>query len=47
MKNTVMIMTGMALGVGAYVGMEKVMKNKSKIKTKCNDLINDASDMFN
>ena len=46
MKNKFMMMLGAAAGIGTYVGLSKMAKNKGKIKSKVNDIIDDTADMF-
>lgn len=38
---------GLAAGMGVYMGLNKMSKNKNKIKTKVNNIIDDTADMFN
>ena len=47
MKDKFMMMMGAAAGIGVYMGLTKMSKNKSKIKSKVNALIDDTADMFN
>jgi ABC-type sugar transport system substrate-binding protein len=43
MKDTMMFMCGAAMGVGAYMGLEALTKNKDDVKKTMNDLIDDTS----
>lgn len=47
MKNTLMMMIGAASGIGLYMGMETMIKNKKKVKRKINNLIDDTADLMN
>ena len=42
MKNTMMMMVGAAAGIGIYMGVEKMTKNKKVIKRKLNTIIDDT-----
>ena len=46
MKDSIMMMAGAALGIGAYIGLSELSKNKNCVKHKMNDLIDDAADMM-
>lgn len=39
MKNSLMMMVGAAAGIGIYIGMENLSKNKKQIKRKINTFI--------
>ena len=45
MKNTMMMMVGAAAGIGLYMGMENLTKNKKVIKRKINTFIDDSADL--
>ncbi len=45
MKNTMMMMVGAAAGIGLYMGMENLTKNKKVIKRKINTFIDDTADL--
>ena len=47
MKDKIMMMVGAAAGIGVYMGLNKMSKNKNKIKSKVNTIIDDTADMFN
>jgi hypothetical protein len=47
MKNSFMMMVGAAAGIGLYVGLNNMSKNKKQIKQKMNDFIDDTAEMFN
>ena len=46
MKNTMMMMVGAAAGIGLYMGMENLTKNKKVIKRKINTFIDDTADLL-
>lgn len=46
MKNTMMMMVGAAAGIGIYMGVEKMTKNKKFIKRKLNTIIDDTADLI-
>ena len=46
MKNTMMMMVGAAAGIGIYMGVEKMTKNKKVIKRKLNTIIDDTADLI-
>lgn len=46
MKNTMMMMVGTAAGIGIYMGVEKMTKNKKVIKRKLNTIIDDTADLI-
>jgi hypothetical protein len=43
MKDTMMFVFGAAAGVGMYMGMEALSKNKNNVKKTMNDIIDDTS----
>lgn len=43
MKDTLMFMMGMAAGMGTYIGLSSLSKNKDNVKKTMNDFIDDAS----
>lgn len=45
MKNTMLMMVGAAAGIGLYMGMENLTKNKKVIKRKINTFIDDTADL--
>ncbi len=45
MKNSIMMMVGAAAGIGLYIGMENLTKNKKVIKKKINTIIDDTVDL--
>lgn len=45
MKNSLMMMVGAAAGIGLYMGMENLTKNKKVIKKKINTIIDDTVDL--
>ena len=45
MKNTMIMMVGAAAGIGLYMGMENLTKNKKVIKRKINTFIDDTADL--
>ena len=47
MKDSFLMMLGAAAGIGLYIGIDNMSKNKRKIKQKVNALIDDTADMFN
>ena len=47
MKDKFMMMVGAAAGIGIYMGLSKISKNRNKIKQKVNMMIDDTADMFN
>ena len=47
MKDKLMMMVGAAAGIGIYMGLSKISKNRNKIKQKVNMMIDDTADMFN
>lgn len=47
MKNTLMMVVGAASGIGLYIGIETMVKNKKKVKRKINNLIDDTADLMN
>ena len=46
MKDKFMMMMGAVAGIGVYMGLTKMSKNKNKIKAKVNTIIDDTADMF-
>ena len=46
MKNTMMMMIGAAAGIGLYMGVEQMTKNKKVIKRKLNSIIDDTADLI-
>ena len=42
-----MMMIGAAATVGVYMTLCEMSKNKNKIKSKVNSIIDDTADMFN
>ncbi len=46
MKNTMMMMVGAAAGIGLYMGVEQMTKNKKVIKRKLNTIIDDTADLI-
>ena len=46
MKNTMMMMVGAAAGIGLYIGVENLTKNKKVIKRKLNTIIDDTADLI-
>ena len=46
MKNTMMMMVGAAAGIGIYMGVEMMTKNKKVIKRKLNTIIDDTADLI-
>ena len=46
MKNTMMMIVGAAAGIGLYIGMENLTKNKKVIKRKLNTIIDDTADLI-
>lgn len=46
MKNSFFMMLGAAAGIGLYIGIDNMSKNKKRIKQKLNHLIDDTADMF-
>ena len=47
MKDKFMIIMGAAAGIGIYMGINKLSQNKNAIKSKLNNMIDDASDLMN
>ncbi len=47
MKDKIMMMVGAAAGIGVYMGLSNMSKNKNKIKSKVNTIIDDTAEMFN
>ena len=47
MRDKIMMMVGAAAGIGVYMGLTNMSKNKNKIKSKVNTMIDDTADMFN
>ena len=47
MKDKLMMMVGAAAGIGIYMVLSKISKNRNKIKQKVNMMIDDTADMFN
>lgn len=45
MKNSIMMMVGAAAGIGLYIGMENLARNKKVIKKKINTIIDDTVDL--
>ena len=46
MKNTMMMIVGAAAGIGLYIGVENLTKNKKVIKRKLNTIIDDTADLI-
>lgn len=46
MKDKLMMMMGVAAGVGIYYGLNKLSQNKNKIKSTMNKMIDDASNLI-
>lgn len=46
MKNSLIMMVGAAAGIGLYMGMENLTKNKKVIKKKINTIIDDTADLI-
>ena len=46
MKNTMMMMVGAAAGIGIYMSVEKMTKNKKVIKRQLNTIIDDTADLI-
>lgn len=47
MRNTFMLAVGIAAGMGAMMGIQKISENKQCVKKTLNDLVDDTADMFN
>ena len=41
-----MMMLGAIAGIGLYIGMTNMSKNKNKLKKQMNDIIDDTAEMF-
>ena len=46
MKNTMMMMVGAAAGIGLYMGVEQMTKNKKVIIRKLITIIDDTADLI-
>lgn len=46
MKNSLIMIVGAAAGIGLYMGMENLTKNKKVIKKKINTIIDDTADLI-
>lgn len=47
LKDSLLMMIGAATGIGLYIGLNDLMKDRKSLKKKMNHLVDDAADLMN